>query len=306
MIGGTRGPADVLADAQGPLTPDEIVLARNRTLYGVGRASSVLPTAGRVILPLLALAAFLYLWNYLPVWMGFHSYEVPTFSEDVRALFSNWSVIGPNLEITIVDALAGFIVGNLLAVLGAILFTQSKLIEWAFFPLAILIQTIPIIIVAPLFLIVFTVLNLGPNDPLPLVGMGTKPVLCVTILITFFPTLVNMTVGLRAIDQNLYDFMRLINASRWTILRRLRLPSSLPYLFSSFKITSTLCFVGAIVGEWMLANNSGIGGLINLYTLTIDKQALWAATMAVSISSMTFFAIVVVAERVLVPWRQDQ
>src|SRR5579884_1297028 len=255
----------------------------------------------RVILPLLAIGIFLLLWNYVPQWMGLHSYEVPTFSQDINALFSEWGTIGPNLEITITDALVGFAVGNLLAVIGAILFSQSRLIEWTFFPL-----TIPIIVIGPVFVIFFTVFGWGPYDPLPIIGLGSKPVLGVTILITFFPTLVNMTVGLRAIDPNLYDFMRLINASRWTILWRLRLPSSIPYLFSSFRITSTLCFVGAVVGEWMLANNTGIGGLINLFLLAINKQGLWASVLAVSVSSMAFFGIVLIAERVLVPWREER
>lgn len=260
----------------------------------------------KILLPLAALAISLVLWNEMPLWLGLHQYEVPTFVQDIQALVSQWGTIGPNLKITIVDALSGFLVGNVLAIVGAILFSQSKYIEWTFFPLAILVQTIPIIVVAPIMVIIFSVLGWGPFDPLPIVGVGSKPILAVTVLISFFPTLVNMAVGLRSIDSNLYDFMKLINASRWTILWRLRLPSSMPYLFSSFKITSTLCFVGAVVGEWMLAANTGIGGLINLFNFSEDKSGLWAAVIAVSLSSMLFFAIVIVAERLLLPWREER
>lgn len=260
----------------------------------------------RVALPLIAIGFFLFLWNEVPLWLGFHTYEVPTFSQDIEALKSQWGLIGPNLKITILDALAGFIVGNLLAVVGAIFFTQSKYIEWTFFPLAILVQTIPIIVIAPIFVVIFTVESWDQTGVIPYIGNVSKPILAVTILITFFPTLVNMTVGLRAIDPNLYDFMRLINASRWTILWRLRLPSSMPFLFSSFKITSTLCFVGAVVGEWMLAAQTGIGGLLNVFNFEQDKTGLWASVIAVSLSSMIFFGLVVVAERVLIPWRQER
>jgi NitT/TauT family transport system permease protein len=263
-------------------------------------------TVLRIVLPILVIAAFLFLWQILPGIMGFQTYEFPPFWGDVQALVNQWGTIGPSLKVTIVDALVGFALGNLLAVIGAVLFVQSKYIEWSFYPLAIIVQTIPTIVLAPLFVVILATIHFGPYDPLPIVGIGTKPILMVTILITFFPTLVNMTVGLKAVDPNLYDFMRLINASRWTILWRLRLPSSMPYLFSSFKITSTLCFIGAVVGEWMLASASGIGGMINIYNYSLNKVGLWASILALSVSCVVFFGIVVVAERLLVPWREER
>ena len=278
----------------------------------------------RLLLPLAAGGVVIFLWNYVPIWLGFDSYEVPNFSEDIGYIGGNWGgVIWPALQVTIVDALLGFLVGNLIATVAAIMFSQSKLIEWTFFPLAILVQTVPIVIVSPLLLNVFTVLRWGPEDALPFIGMGTKPVLCVTILISFFPTLVNMTVGLKAVDPNLYEFMQLVNSSkfrlrggafnilaeiveRWRILWKLRLPSAVPYLFSSFKITATLCFVGAVVAEYFLSNATGVGGLLILFNEANDKPGDWAATIAVSAASMLFFGIVVIAERVLVPWREER
>lgn len=310
-----------------------------------GSVRATFPRVARIVLPLLAIGAFLLLWNYGPPRLGLHSYEVPTFSEDMKALFSNWSVIGPELKVSVADALTGFLFGNLLAVFGAILFTQSKYVEWTFFPSAILMQTIPIVVFAPLSNIIFTVMGWGATDPLPIIGVGTKPILAVTVLITFFPTLINMTVGLKAIDPNLYEFLRLVNSSplrdrvdgireaaagrslafrvvarclcgllsgaaevseRSKLMWRLRLPSSMPYLFSSFKITSTLCFVGAFVGEWTLAVNTGVGGLVKEYIFLIQYPQLWAAVIVFSASSMAFFFIVVIAERILVPWRQER
>lgn len=300
-------------------SPAVMVLQPERGLprRSIFSALSALPWQAilRLLLPTIALAIMLFLWNQVPIWLGLHQFELPTFLEDIKALGSQWGTIGPNLKITIADALLGFAVGNILAIIGAILFTQSRYIEWTFFPLAILVQTIPIIVIAPIMYILFSVLGprlpggsdvWSPDASLPLIGVGTKPILAVTVLISFFPTLVNMTVGLRAIDPNLYDFMRLMNASRWSILWRLRLPSSMPYLFSSFKITSTLCFVGAVVGEWMLAANTGIGGLLNLFNFEDNKPGLWAAVIVVSLSSLIFFCIVVLAERILVPWREER
>lgn len=268
---------------------------------GVSPASSL-----KIVLPAVVLATFLFLWNEAPTWAGLHEYELPTFSQDIQALFDQWGTIGPNLKATIVDALVGFFIGNAIGILGAILFSQSKYIEWAFYPLAIVIQTIPIIVIVPILVVLFSLFNWGPFDPLPVIGVGSKPILAVTVLISFFPTLVNMTVGLRAIETDLYDFMRVINASRWTILWRLRLPSSMPYLFSSFKISSTGCFIGAVVGEWMLSNAPGVGALLNLYYFNENKTGLWASVIAVSVSSILFFILITLAERVLIPWRQER
>jgi NitT/TauT family transport system permease protein len=263
-------------------------------------------TVLKIALPATVLATFFFLWNQVPIWAGLHEYELPTFSQDMQALVDQWGTIGPNLQATIVDALLGFLLGNIVGIVGAILFSQSKYIEWAFYPLAIVVQTIPVIVIVPIIVVVLPLIHLDPFSPLPIVGVGSEPILAVTILISFFPTLVNMTAGLRSVDPDLYDLARVVNASRWTILWRLRLPSSMPYLFSSFKISATACFIGAIVGEWMLSNNSGIGGLLNLYYFNENKTGLWASVIAVSLSSMAFFGIVVLAERILVPWRRER
>jgi NitT/TauT family transport system permease protein len=281
---------------------DDLVAAALAARTGGPRWSTIL----KIALPALVLATFLFLWNEIPTWVGWQEYTMPTFSEDVRALVDQWGTIGPNLEATIVDALLGFILGNLVGIVGAILFSQSKYIQWAFYPLAIVVQTIPVIVLVPIIVVIFALIGWDPFSSLPLVGVGSKPILAITVLISFFPTLVNMTVGLQSVDPDLYDLARVVNANRWTILWRLRLPSSMPYLFSSFKISATACFIGAIVGEWMLSNNSGIGGLINLYYFNENKTGLWASVIAVCLSSMAFFGAVSLAERVLVPWRRER
>jgi NitT/TauT family transport system permease protein len=263
---------------------------------------------------LIVVAVLLGIWNWLPVWLGMSQFELPTLSEDLAALGQSWGTIGTGLEVTVADALVGFTLGNILAIVGAVIFSQSKYIEWAFYPVAILVQTIPIIVIAPVMVIVLASVEQtfpggpavwDPGNSLPIIGVGTKPILAVTMLITFFPTLVNMTVGLRAVDPNLFALMRLINASRWTVLWRLRLPSSMPYLFSSFKITSTLCFVGAVVGEWMLPSGNGIGALFSVYSADVQHSAMWACVIVVSLASLVFFTLVVIAEKLLVPWRQE-
>jgi NitT/TauT family transport system permease protein len=284
---------------------------------------------GRVlqyVLPLLVVLAFLFIWQYVPLWLGIPTYELPNLSATVSGLQADWADIGTGLLITLQDAVVGFLIGNALAVLGATIFAFSVNSERAFYPVAILIQTVPIIVYVPLLRILFfktAVLDAAPD---------AAAVVAVTVLICFFPTLVNMTVGFKSVDPRVLELMRLLNASRMQIFLKVRFPSAIPFLFSSLKITSTLAFVGAIVGEWMAAsgfnpvgqaldgmgahsvfgfetnpaNGAGIGNLLSIFQFKLDKPGIFASVLAVSILSMLFFGLMVLLERLLVPWRQTQ
>lgn len=281
---------------------------------------------GRFVLPLIVIAAFLAIWQFLPGILKIPTYDLPNLSQTITGLQQDWPDIGTSLLVTLQDAFLGFLIGNLLAILGATAFAYSQNMERAFYPLAILVQTIPIIVYVPLLVILFDrVPGLQANS-------DAAAVIAVTVLITFFPTLVNMAVGFKTIDPRVYELMRLLNASRTQIFLKLRFPSALPFLFSSLKITSTLAFVGAIVGEWMTgsgynglgqlisaagahtlfgfytapANAAGIGNQLNLFYFRLDKPGLFAAVLAVSLLSIVFFALMVLLERVMVPWHRTQ
>jgi NitT/TauT family transport system permease protein len=279
-----------------------------------------------IALPLLVVAGFLAAWQWLPPALGIPTYELPNLSTTFQGLQNDWGDIGIALLVTLQDALAGFIIGNLLAIIGATVFAYSLNMERAFYPIAILVQTIPIIVYVPLLIIVFDrVPGLSANS-------NASAVVAVTVLISFFPTLVNMNAGFKAIDPRIYELMRLLNASRTQIFLKVRFPSAIPFLFSSLKITSTLAFVGAIVGEWMAgsginpigqaldnfgvhnllgfitnpAQAAGVGYQLSIYQFRIDKPGIFALVVTVSILAIIFFALMAVLERVLVPWRKPQ
>ncbi len=280
----------------------------------------------RFMLPAFVVAVFLAIWQWLPPALNIPTYELPNLSTTLQGLQNNWPDLGNALLVTTQDALAGFIIGNALAILGATVFAYSANMERAFYPLAILVQTIPIVVYVPLLIILFDQVPLLANNAQALAVVG------VTILISFFPTLVNMTVGFKSIDPRVYELMRLLNASRTQIFIKLRFPSAIPFLFSSLKITSTLAFVGAIVGEWMANSGinpvgsvldgfgvhtllgfptnpsqaSGVGGQLNLFYFRLDKPGLFASVVTVSILSILFFGLMVLLERVLIPWQKSQ
>jgi NitT/TauT family transport system permease protein len=309
------------------------------SLVAVHSLGSAAPTEARVtwttllrlILPAIVVAAFLAVWQWVPLALGIPTYELPNLGATLQGLHDDWPDLGNALMVTTQDAVAGFILGNLLAILGATLFVYSSNAERAFYPLAILVQTIPIIVYVPLLIIL---LSSRPSNQIGLVNDNAQAiaVVCVTILITFFPTLVNMNVGFKSIDPRIHELMRLLNASRTQIFLKVRFPSALPFLFSSFKITSTLAFVGAIVGEWMANSGinplgqalddlglhnvfgfptnptqaTGVGGQLNLFYFRLDKPGLFAAVFAVSILSMLFFGLMVLLEKLVVPWSNQQ
>lgn len=281
---------------------------------------------GQLVLPTVVIILFLAIWQFLPGILKIPTYDLPNLSQTITGLQQDWADIGISLLVTLQDAFLGFLIGNLLAILGATAFAYSQNMERAFYPLAIIVQTIPIIVYVPLLVILFDrVPGLQANS-------DAAAVIGVAVLITFFPTLVNMTVGFKTIDPRIYELMRLLNASRTQIFLKLRFPSALPFLFSSLKITSTLAFVGAIVGEWMTgsgynglgsllarsgihsllgfdtnpANAAGIGNQLSLFYFRLDKPGLFAAVLAVSLLSIAFFGLMVLLEKVMVPWQKTQ
>jgi NitT/TauT family transport system permease protein len=279
-----------------------------------------------ILLPLLVLTFFLILWQVLPGVFGLHAYEVPTLGQTLQGLHDDWSQIGTALLVTLQDAVLGFIIGNGLAILGATLFSYSRQLERAFYPIAIIVQTIPILVYAPIFVIIFFKIPFTSNQS------QSVAVVAVAVLITFFPTLVNMTVGLKTIDPRVYELMRLLNASKTQIFLKLRFPSSTPFLFSSLKITSTLAFVGALVGEFMVgggfnpighllaaaglstvfgfptdpADAQGVGYQLQVFYSQLDKPGIFADVLVISAMSILFFGLMILLERWLVPWQKTQ
>jgi len=181
----------------------------------------------------------------------------------------------------------GFIIGNAIAVVMALLIVNSSLIEKAFYPLLIASQTIPKVAIAPLFIIWF--------------GSGITPKVVITAVICFFPTVVNTVQGLKATDENAIDLLRLVAASRLQVFTKLQFPNALPYFFAGLKISIALAVIGAIIGEWVGAN-SGLGYVILYSTQTLRTDFLFSALLLISVLGVLLYGVVVLLER-LFSWR---
>ena len=235
-----------------------------------------------VALPVLGAASILLAWQYLLPLLGVPAYIVPTPTAIFGVFQKNFTLLMDNLRPTLIEALAGFVIGNLAAVLLAVLFVHSRVLQAAYFPIVLFFNTIPILALSPIIILIF--------------GLGMTPKIVIAAVICFFPTLVNMIRGLDSASDNEHELFRVLSATRSEIFWSLRLPRALPMLFSSLRIASATAVIGAIVGEW-IGSDKGLGALIIQATFNYQSDRLYAAIVLSSSLSIALFCIVVLIER---------
>jgi NitT/TauT family transport system permease protein len=193
------------------------------------------------------------------------------------------------------EALLGFVMGALFGFLLAILLVQSGIAQRAFLPYIVASQTIPILAIAPMVVVWVT-----PHLPGFIAGWGAVAV--IAAYLTFFPVAINTLRGLQSAEPRAHELMRSYAASRSQVLWRLRVPASLPYLFSALKVSATASVVGAIIGELPSSIQDGLGGAIlnfNQY-YSINPANLWATNLIAAALGIAFFLAVVLAEKIVV------
>jgi NitT/TauT family transport system permease protein len=190
------------------------------------------------------------------------------------------------------EAAVGFALGASIGFAIGIVLVHSQLLQRGLMPYIVASQTIPILAIAPM-----VVVWLG--------GRGFPDWFSVSVIaayLTFFPVTINMLRGLQSVDPHALELMRSYAARRWSILWKLRVPASLPYLFAALKVSATASVVGAIIGELPASIQDGLGGAIlnfNQYYAT-SPPSLWATNLIAAFLGITFFLLVVAAERVVV------
>jgi NitT/TauT family transport system permease protein len=253
-----------------------------------------LDRALRVAFPVLVLALGVVLWDLVVSWREIPPYVLPGPRLVFATLLSDWPLLAQSLLVTLATTLEGF----LLAVVGgaglAILFNQSRFLEYSLYPYAVILQVTPIVAIAPLLLIY-----------LPQQGA----VLACAWIVAFFPVLANTTLGLHSVDQNLADLFRLYGASRWQVLVRLKLPAALPYILGGLKIAGGLSLIGAVVAE-IAAGSAGAGSGLAYriaeagYRLNIPR--MFAALLLLSVTGIViFFVLSLLSHLLLRRWHES-
>lgn len=241
-----------------------------------------LPRKALIGLPILGAISIVAAWQFLIPLAGIPPYIVPTPVTIAEVFQKQWPLLFSNLWPTMVESVAGFLIGNTVAVLMAIVFVYSRVVQAAYFPVVLFFNTIPILALAPIIILIF--------------GLGMLPKIIIAAVICFFPTLVNMIRGLSSASSSEQELLRILSATPWETFWRLRLPRSLPMLFSSLRIASTTAVIGAIVGEW-IGSDKGIGALIIQATFNYRAGQLYAAIVLSSSMAICLFLIVVFIEK---------
>jgi NitT/TauT family transport system permease protein len=241
----------------------------------------------RRLLPLGAVLLFLFLWGLAVELFDIKPFIAPSPVAVAQVLVDRFGMLMTNLAPTAIEAVCGFLLGNTAAIALATVFVYRKTAEEALFPIAVMVNTIPVVAKAPILVL--------------LLGNGMEPKIAIAAIICFFPTLVNMTRGLRDVRSEQLELMRILSATPREIFFRIRVPNALPYLFSALKIAASTAVIGAIVGEW-IGSNIGIGALIIQATYNFDSPLLYATIVVGSTFSALFFGVISLAERHLLKW----
>src|SRR3954465_15300777 len=168
--------------------------------------------------------------------------------------------------------------------IGLHLFTPLRR---AVYPLLIGSQTIPIVVLAPILVI--------------LLGYGLLPKVVIVALICFFPIVVNGLDGLRLVDDDFIRMMRTLDATRWSIFRKVEFPGALPSIFSGMRVAATFAAIGAVFGEWA-GSSQGLGYLIQASTPNLQTARIFAAILLLTLIAMALFGLVSLLERIFCPW----
>ena len=187
-----------------------------------------------------------------------------------------------NSATTLKDAFVGLAAGTGAAVLCAIAFNLRRSVEQTFMPIAMVLRSVPLVAMTPLIALVF--------------GRGLMCVTIVAGIVTFFPTLVNVTLALRSTPQSSLDLFQAYGASRFETLRKVQMPSALPSLFASLRVAAPLALVGAVLVEF-LVTGAGLGYLIETSMASSIYNQLWAAVALVTMYSIVLYTVIAGIEK---------
>jgi len=190
------------------------------------------------------------------------------------------------------EAAVGFVLGASLGFALGVVMSQWRIMQRGLLPYVVASQTVPILAVAPIVVVYLGSLHVA----------AWFSVSVIAAYLTFFPVAINTLRGLLSTDRRAVELMRAFAAGRWTILWKLRVPAALPYIFAALKISATACIVGAIIGEAPSSIQDGLGGYIvnfNQY-YTLNPQNLWATNLIAALVGISFFLLVVLAEKLVV------
>jgi ABC-type nitrate/sulfonate/bicarbonate transport system permease component len=238
--------------------------------------------------PLVVLLLLFVIWEIIVKVVDVPEWLLPPPSKVFTEAFAGWSDFYPDVFSTIKISLFGFAVGAIIGMVVAVLLHLVPILRDSFYPLLILSQNIPIIVLAPLLVIWF--------------GFGLLPKIIVITLVCFFPITVAALDGFKQTPAELKTYMMMAGASKTQLFWKLELPFSLPSIFSGLKISATYSVMGAVISEWLGAKE-GIGVYMTFASSSFRTDRVFVAIFAIMLLSLLFFLLIVLVERRVVRWQ---
>ncbi|MGQ4809911.1 Riboflavin transport system permease protein RibX [Candidatus Entotheonellaceae bacterium PAL068K] len=240
-----------------------------------------LPSATLLLLFFVIWEAAVWLWA-IPRWI------LPAPTRIFGLIGSEYELLLAHTLITLEEVLVGFALAFITGLHLALLIFHFITVERAVYPLVIASQTIPVLAIAPLLIVWF--------------GYGLTPKVIVVALIVFFPIVVNTVDGLKSVDPDAVNLLKILRANAWQILLKVRIPAALPFVFSGTKIGVSVSVIGAVIGEWVGAK-AGLGYLMIHANAQLRIDLIFAAIFALSVLGVGLFMLVSLLERLIIPWR---
>ncbi|NHN28891.1 ABC transporter permease [Paenibacillus agricola] len=245
---------------------------------------------GTVLTPLLAFVVLFGLWELVIRVFSIKMVILPAPSGIFAELARNFSFYMPHIWITFYEATLGFLIGSFVALMAGVLMSQSRLLERALLPIAVMANVTPIVAIAPLFIVWF--------------GFGGLPKILLAAISTFFPMLINSIIGFRSIDDNNYEYLQSLHASKFEIFLKLRLPNSLPFIFAAARTGMSMGVIGAIVGE-MYGGSEGLGNVLTVSANYLQMERMFACILLLALMGILLTNLVKVFERRFLHWHSS-
>lgn len=192
-----------------------------------------------------------------------------------------------HLPVTLLEVGLGLIIAVLLSIVLSVMMLKSSKLEEGIYPLLVISQTIPIIVLSPVIIMWF--------------GYGLSGKIVITVLITFFPIVVNTFEGLKNVDSKYINLLKTMGASNRQIFWKIRVPACLPNFFTGLKVGAAVSVIGAVIGEW-LGGNAGLGVFSRRMASNLQADSVFAAVIILALLGIILFGLVKILEKIFIPW----
>ncbi|SMB81638.1 putative hydroxymethylpyrimidine transport system permease protein [Desulfonispora thiosulfatigenes DSM 11270] len=234
------------------------------------------------------LSLFLIFWEVAVRLLKVKQFILPAPTKIAMALWSYKKVLFTvHFPVTLAEVMAGLLISVILSVLISVLMLKSKKLEEGIYPFLVISQTIPIIVLSPVIIMWF--------------GYGLSGKIAITVLITFFPIVVNTFEGFKSIDIKYLNLLKTMGATESQIFWKVRVPACLPNFFIGLKVGAAVSVIGAVIGEW-LGGNSGLGVFSRRMSSNLEADAVFAAVIILALLGIFLFGVVKILEKIFIPW----